>query len=280
VQRRDQPRTRAAAPGHIGGALLLTKITIGVFLVAGAGTWWALQADLRVPPFRVRAWLVGGAMALLPVALMRGQLGQNWVVVFALVVASAGAGTVLAAASATRAAPPTTGWRDLRLALGVGTLVALVTSGAIVAQGTSPRGLLEGVLLGPLRHPQVYTAFVKWRDGVLWLAVGALAFAVWSIARPSATVHRIVAAGRILATAVFYATLNVTLPLNPHAFALSYALSTVWWFVLPIGGDRATQPARTWLALLLVPQALHAFPVAGSQISWGTFLWVPLAAIV
>ena len=69
------------------------------FLIAGAGTWWALQADLRMPGFRVRALLVGGAMTLLPVALMRGLMGQTWVVIFAVVSAAAGAGTVMAAAS-------------------------------------------------------------------------------------------------------------------------------------------------------------------------------------
>jgi hypothetical protein len=279
VQWSEQPRRLAVAVGLIGAALLLTKINVGVFLIAGAGTWWALQADMRMPGFRVRALLVGGAMTLLPVALMRGLMGQTWVVIFAVVSAAAGAGTVMAAASAARAATPKTGWRDLGLALGVGTLVGLITCGAIIAQGTSLRSLLEGVLLGPLRHPQVYSAYVKWRPGVLVLALGSLAFAAWATARPSAAVHRVVAAGRILAATVFYVLLSVTLPIDPHAFAMSYALSTVWWFVLPIGGDRTTQPARTWLALLLVPQALHAFPVAGSQISWGTFLWVPLAAI-
>jgi hypothetical protein len=37
--------------------------------------------------------------------------------------------------------------------------------------------------------------------------------------------------------------------------------------------------ARALLALLLVTQCLHAYPVAGSQLSWGTFLWVPLAVL-
>jgi hypothetical protein len=52
-----------------------------------------------------------------------------------------------------------------------------------------------------------------------------------------------------------------------------------WLFVLPLKGDERTQPGRAWLALLLVPQALHAFPVAGSQVGWGTFLWIPLVAL-
>jgi hypothetical protein len=37
--------------------------------------------------------------------------------------------------------------------------------------------------------------------------------------------------------------------------------------------------ARTWLGLVLLLQSLHAFPVPGSQLAWGTVLALPLSAI-
>ena len=271
-----QPRKLALAVGLLGAALLLTKINVGVFLFAGAGVWWLLHLGETFPGPRVRTALAVVALALLPVALMRGQLEKEWVAVFATLAAAAGVSTVLATA---RGAEPLASWRQLPLlALSAG-LLAAGTFVAIVAQGTSWRGLLDGVLLGPLRHPQAYTAYVKWRAGVLPLALGSVAFAAWAFARPSVTVTRLVAFGRLAAATIYFATWAFTLSLNTHAFVLSYGLGLVWLFVFPLDGDRSTQPARAWLALLLVPQALHAYPVAGSQISWGTFLWIPLATL-
>lgn len=271
-----QPRKLAVASGLIGGALLLTKINVGVFLIAGVGAWWLLHATFSFPSTRVRNSLIVVALTLLPAALMRSQFHQSWVVIFALVAGAAGAGTALAAA---RGATPITRWVDLPWFAGAFCAIVGLTCAGVLAQGTSWHGLLDGVVLGPLRHPQAYTAYVRWRDGTLWLAFGSLAFAVWAVTRPSLTTLRVVAVGRLIVVGVFYVVLSLTLPLNTHAFAMSFALSSIWWFVFPLGGDQASQPARAWLALLLVPQALHAFPVAGSQISWGTFLWIPLAAI-
>ncbi len=272
----DQPRRLAATVGLAGAALLLTKINVGVFLFAGAGAWWALHLETHSPNRRTRAWLVGVALALMPVALMRAQFKLEWVVTFAGIAASAGATTVIAA---TCGAETRTRWRDLTaLALAAGA-VAGVTFGAMLAQGSSPHALLEGWLLNPLRFPQAYSAFVKWRAGAEPLALASLVLAAGIAARPSATAMRLIAIGRLVAAGVFFASLVATWSLNSHAFALSYGLSAAWLFVMPLDGDRATQSARAWLALLLVPQTLHAFPVAGSQISWGTFLWVPLAAL-
>src|SRR5205823_4459290 len=36
---------------------------------------------------------------------------------------------------------------------------------------------------------------------------------------------------------------------------------------------------RLWVGLVLALQYLHAYPVAGSQIAWGTFLAIPLIAL-
>ena len=89
-----QPRKLAVALGVIGAALALTKINVGVFLFVGAGAWGLLHLDEQKAGLRARGWLVGGAMAVLPFALMRTQLGQTWVAVFASVASAAGAAVV------------------------------------------------------------------------------------------------------------------------------------------------------------------------------------------
>ena len=272
----DQPGKLAALAGAAGAALLLTKINIGVFFIAGAGAWWWLHLDEKFFGARTRAVIAGLAMAALPFALMNGQLKTDSILTFAIVVAAGSAAAVIAAACG---AAPRTQWKNLQSLGFAAAAVAIVTFGTMLAEGSSPHALLEGWLLNPLRFPQVYAANMNWRASTVPLALGSLALAAWFAARPPAFAKHVVAAGRVLALVVYFLSWVATWSLNTHAFALSYGLSAVWLFVMPLDGDRTTQPARAWLALLLLPQALHAFPVAGSQISWGTFLWIPLAVV-
>ena len=270
------PRRLALATGLIGGALVLTKINVGVFLVAGAGGWWILH--LEAPQFgpRTRSGLVVVAMALLPVALMRSQFSNRGAVIFALIAAAAGASVALAAA---RGARPLSRWRDLVAGSVAGLAVIALTGLAVTAQGTSLHGLLEGVLFGPLRHPTVYSAYTAWPASTVPVAVGLAIAAACAIAWPGTLTSRLVATGRVVAAAIYCAHWGLGGPLSAPKFALCFGLGLAWLFVLPLKGDERTQPGRAWLALLLVPQALHAFPVAGSQVGWGTFLWIPLVAL-
>lgn len=82
--------------------------------------------------------------------------------------------------------------------------------------------------------------------------------------------------GRVIAAAAFAVCHLDLVAMDFHAFALSFGIGTAWIFVMPCRPDDSTADTRTWTGLLLVTQALHAYPVAGSQISWGTFLWWPL----
>jgi hypothetical protein len=157
--------------------------------------------------------------------------------------------------------------------------VVAITFLAIRWQGTSWPALLEGVVLGPLRHPLVYTAPFRWHDGSAAIAVVSLLLAGWVTFGPVSHRVAIIATGRLV-TALFYLTSwLIGVPASTDNYALSYCLSAGWFFVQPLGGDEVTQPVRAWLGLIFVTQALHAFPVAGSQISWGTFLLVPLIVI-
>ncbi len=276
VQWSGQPRKLAAATGIVGAALLLTKINVGLFLFASAGVWWLLHLDeTRLSP-RVRTALAGGALALLPVALMWKLLDREWVATFALVAATGGLTTVIAVA---HGATPASRWRDFGVTAAAAAAVTVFTTLAIVAQGTSWSALLEGVVLGPLHHPLAYTAPVHWRDGSVALVVISFALAAWIALAPSPRSFGAVAAGRVLVAGFYYVSWLLVWPESCDNFTLSYGLVVAWFFVQPLGGDRSTQRARAWLGLLFGLQALHAFPVAGSQISWGTFLFVPLLAI-
>jgi hypothetical protein len=134
-------------------------------------------------------------------------------------------------------------------------------------------------VLGPLRHPQNYLAAINWRPGAVALGLGSLVAATAAVARRASFPAGVLAAARFLAALLYLATWLFEGAILPHAFVMSYALAATWLFVIPLGSDNGTQTTRAWLGLLVLPQALHAFPVAGSQISWGTFLWIPLAVL-
>ncbi len=270
------PHKFALAMGVIGAALALTKINVGVLFFAGAGVWWVLQLDDTQCARRRRIAIAAAAFLLLPVALMHKIIGQEWVAMFGFASAVGGVTTVLAAARGTRSL---TSGRDFGVMAATAAGVALLTCLAVMAQGTSLPALAEGVLFGPLRHPLAFTGPFQWGDGSVLVAFVSLALAGWVAFEGSTRCLWAVAVGRLLFAAFYVMSWASDWPASAENFLLSYGLVTSWLFVQPIVDDRSSQPARTWLALLLGTQALHAFPVAGSQVGWGTFFCVPLIAI-
>lgn len=264
---------RALVIGAAGAALVLTKINVGIFLLAGATTWWAISSA----PCSTDRWRTGAVAAVvaLPLLVMHQLLAQQWVIFFAIITGTAAAGVVLATPRPSRPVPLSA----LGVGIGAGVVIVIVTLVFVRATGTSWSGLVDGVILGPLRHPGAYSAPVRWRPGAALVAVISLAAILWVQRRPAARRFGLVASVRSLVAAIYLLCWSSILPLDLHAFTMSYGLAALPWFVLPIGEDDAQAGLRSWLGLLTATQALHAFPVAGSQISWGTFLWLPLAAI-
>jgi hypothetical protein len=275
INERFSPNQRAAWIGAAGAALVLTKINVGIFLLAGAGAWWLLSAAPLAASWRWRL-AVTGLLVLLPLLVMQRLFTEEWVRIFALVSVAAIGATVLALPSRHERLVP---WSALGWGLPAGLAVVGGTALFMVGTGTSWSALLEGVVLGPLRHPTAYAAMVKWRFGAGALAIISLLLIAWLARQPVERRLPWVAGVRIFFATTYLLCWSRILPLDMHAFALSYGLSALPWFVLPVRAADPTAGARGWLALLVVMQALHAFPVAGSQISWGTFLWLPLAAL-
>ena len=276
---RAQPRALAVTCGLLGAALVLTKINVGALLIAGAGAWLLLHTSgPRLT--RPAALLATTALALLPWALMRSLLPEGWVVVFAVIVSLSALGVVLAALSSRGELFPVTAWAWC-IGTGLTTLAGVVLAAAV--RGTPPAELLEGVLLAPLRHPGVYSFGVRWRPGATAFAVVSLALCVVALrSRAHPRFAPALAALRLGLAAVAATAWLGWLPLNPLALMMSYGLSCAWLFVLPLSSDETAHRAarlRAWLALLALTQALHAYPVGGSQIGWGTFLFAPLLAL-
>ena len=261
-------------------ALVLTKINVGAFAAISAGAFVLLNfAHPRVQ--RLAPWLVAAGFVLLPFALMRPLLHAPWVQTYALIYAVSGAAVAGAAAMSRRGL---FGAREIRAGVLGGAAVLLVVAGVIFARGSSPGDLLQGVALGPLRHPVSFSLVFKWAPGALAFAgVSGVLFLVCQglrRARRPSTADTIVAAGRLLAALGLAATLLRFPAISADNLVLAFGASCLWFFAWPLGANAGMDsPARVWIVLLLLGQFLHPFPVPGSQIAWGTFLALPVAAI-
>ncbi len=278
---RDRPRTLAVLIGLIGAALALTKINVGLFFFAGAGAWLLLHLAPSALARRT-PWLAAIGLAVLPWLLMHSLLVQPWVVTFAAIATASALGVVLFSM------PARTAWFPLRRAtwlIAAAAALALAVVALTFTRGGTLADLLEGVIRGPLRHPGVFFFAVVWRPGALVLAL--LSFLLVLVAHVRTWTTRLhfrttVAWLRLAWLAVALVAWFGWLPISALGLVISYGLTALPWFVIPLADDPASLAharLRSWLALLAVTQALHAYPVGGSQIGWGTFLFAPLLAL-
>lgn len=274
----DRIERFAVLSALVGTALAFTKINVGVFFLGAAFTWLAVNTT---PPRHghMLTWLVAAGCAVLPFGLMHSLFDAPWVRLFALVFTGGALALLLAARSVARPVVTLRTWAWFAGALLGAT--ALIAAGAL-ARGTSLRGLLDGVVLEPMKHPGVYFFPMNWRVGTGLLALASLALAAWAARADrlrSPAFHHFVAAARLAAGGVFLCSPLQIIPTSLAAWGMCYGVTLAWLFVLPLRDDRRGAPVRAWVALVLVFQFLHAYPVAGTQINWGTYLWVPLLAL-
>lgn len=277
IERRSL-RGLAVTAGLVGTALLLTKINVGVFFLAAAGAWFATQ--LQDPrQARVAALLSAGLLVLLPLGLMHAQLGDGWGRMFSGLSLLASL-TMLAVAW--RGRQPLTTWRDAAWGAGAIALLGGLVLAAVCLRGTSPSELLEGVLLGPLRHPGVYHFAPVWLRGTVLAGTVSLLLAVLVAKGQTARIAWLLVILRLALAAAYGLACLEWLPFTSHSFTMSGLVPFAWIFALRLGPDENEKRfpgVATWVGLLLVLQYLHAYPVAGSQVAWGTFLAVPLLAL-
>ncbi|UXA04233.1 hypothetical protein KXD96_14360 [Mycobacterium sp. SMC-2] len=270
-------------------AMMLVKINVGIFALAAM----ALVCVVTYPACAERRWLravVEVGFVVLPLLVTSSKVGEAWVRHYALQVSVAALAVVIAlrARSANRRDS-----KELWWLVGGLLLVLLIAFLAILATGTSPSGLIEMIAL-PLRFPTVWSvplALPNWTYVLDLLAlVGALGY--WYIARVrqtrlTLTWNWLVAALSIL-VGLFMAFSEIGAvgigPIVIGSMARSTRLAFVClaWVALiepPGKPDEETQFARMLLPPLAVLQALHAFPIAGNQLSFSALLLIPVGAL-
>lgn len=277
-------RGRLAAAGVVAGGmgaiLLLTKINVGAFYLVGVGTWGLLNATSdRVR--RAARYVIVGGLVIFAAALMQTLWRESWVQIY-LALFAIGA-VSLVAVLRTEAIVQA---KHVGLFVVGGSVAVLVVLGTVCLRGTSLAALIDGVVLGPLRHPGSYSYPVDWRPGTLVVAGLSLilVLALPGIRRRFSddAADRLIVTLRLVQTAGLLVGLALLMNFRVVGAIFSYVAPLIWTWVIPLRGAGNAQPnqvGRGLVATVLLLQYLHAYPVGGSQESWGTFLFIPLVAL-
>jgi hypothetical protein len=260
----------------VATAACLIKINVGVFLFAALGSW--LWLDSRGSPAlrRLAPGLVAAGLVAAPLALMRAHLGETSIQAGALVFACGGLALLL---ERQRDRRPVFDWLDWTRAAGASLALGGLVVACMLKLGTTGADLLEGVILGPLRHPGVYVLPPLFPGPAVLLAPLAVLGAIWFARRPpDARSDRILALAKLAAGLAFFAQAGGAPPgLALDRFAYYFGPALAWILVAPLSQTPASATRRArWIAWIFIWQTLQAFPVAGSQVAWGSFWWVPL----
>jgi len=270
--------------GMAVAALVLVKINVGAFALAAV----VLACAVSYPALSGRRWLrlaIEVGFVAIPVVLLGSKFGEEWGRNYAIHVTAAALAVVIALRS--RDSGPRQAeelwW------LGGGFLAAaLAVLIGILGSGTSLGGLFEGMITQPLRQVDAFSIPLTQSNHIFPLDAIALggAIAYWYAARgrpeplalgPVTSVFSI-----LIGIEMGLALMGESLPFDSislPAYQLAL-LGFAWVALIPApGASPATSFARLLLPPLAVLQALHAYPVAGSQLFWASFLLVPVGAL-
>ena len=267
----------AVAAGAVGAALVLIKINVGVFFLLGTGAWFVLHLPSTAGA-RVSTILAGLVLAILPFALMTAELDKSWAQQFALLASVAAVTTMIAG---WRDRSEITGWKYAGYGLAAALVAGIIAIVGVCGRGTSLAEILNGVVLSPLRQPGIYHYAPDWKPASVLIAGLSLALVFVHQLAPKFPIAGVLVGARILiATSIGLAACG-WFPFSLHSSVMSYVLPLTWIFTVTLtpGQTAKRSPVTVWIGILLVLQYLHAYPVAGSQIAWGTFLAIPLIAL-
>lgn len=272
-----RPRRFAWVAAIAGTTLLLSKINVGIFFLIAAGSWLALHTDAGRNR-RILFWAVAVGTAAAPLALMRTLQHEQWVMIFAFVIAAGGLALLLAIQPARPAeARPRDWWWGGAVAVAITVIVII----AVWVRGTQPGALWHAMVLEPLRHPLVYVHPLNWPVTAPPMAAACLGAALWHVAsrHQTHTWLSLLALLRLVALAWTAWTAIDAIDFSLAAYGLKFGAPLVWLMAVPLQRGPATpnQRARLWIAWVCTWQLLQAYPVAGSQTAWGAFLWFSVA---
>jgi len=278
----SRPWLSYAALGVIASLLLLTKINVGLLFVAGLGCFVLRYTPWSAPWGRIAMALAAVGLLAIPWVLLGRQLGLGWVLIFAIQFTLAAAGLLwVTPAAQTDVSLPRRIWMITPLScLIAGSLICF----HVWQRGTTLDSLINAVLINPLRMPANFLIGPTWYPAT-WcmavagaLAVGKAGYELRRHGRPTVSSVRVITGLRCATLLVFVIYWRQWPSYSGIFHFAAYCLPLLAVFLVPLtdSSDSSPRLARWGAACVALPQILHAFPVAGSQLAWGTFLCVPI----
>jgi hypothetical protein len=282
-----KPARLGAIVGVLAAGLLLTKLNLGAYAIAGA----VLAAALTWEPLQRRAWLrwgLAGLVVAMPLVVAARDLGdplvRNLVAVEVLSLAAVAAvGMHLRRGEGDREL----GRWLIAAAVGfAGAFVAIMV--AILLTGPSLADVYDGVVTEAMRVREVNPSFLHMPDSAVDWALATFGAAVLCARLRSDGLGQAtwwsgglrVAVGLV----IFYQLAGVTpislgpSPENPLALPLVLA----WVAAFAPAGTVESQYRRflrVFLPAMAVGEGLSVYPVAGSQVGIAILTFVPVGAI-
>ncbi len=283
------------ACGALLAALLLTKVNLGIFAIAGT----VLAGALTIGPlYRIRPlrWLIILAFLAMPLVILGSDLKLFWVRELGLLEALAAISVLVAA----RTVSPARGGADaegdarmLRWAIGavLGFLAAFVLIVVIVLiTGPSVSDVYRGVVTDALEIHNVLTSQFPFPSGsaIDW-AIGAIvvaALASWvRLTRPGSRPVIWTGLGRALVGLIILCSVAHITPLALPPAAenpIVRPMLLVWVAVIPPLGVVETSYKRflrVLLPLVAIAETLQVYPVPGSQVGIASVTFVIVGAL-
>ena len=253
----------------IAAALVLIKINVGVLfgialatVVAWRGLGW-----FNKPPW---SGLFIAACSALPFVLMRRHLNAPWCLHYAVVVGCTVVSVMLAALISSNR--PTPGFHFGRLVAAFVVPLAVMLLGTVLT-GTTLHGLLDGLVLTPLKTPSIALLPLKLPSAVMVNAIAALVLAGACFTRPESEKVRALT----LWLKGLFGIVGSFAFVGIGELELGWLLPWMWLAIVP-GRTTPRDTSLIFLCLAAIWQGLQAYPIAGSQVAFGTLLLVPLYA--
>lgn len=255
--------------GAIGALLLLMKINVGVLFCLSVLLWQLRRLG--------RGWITLPQLALVALALLillHARLSEPSVqLLFASVLIGA-FNLLMTAPTSERGARPTPPWPELMRTLLAFAITSSLVLGWALLRGGNLSGLIDGVLLAPLRHAPSFFYALDWRPGTtLSLAASLLAVTLFRCGKLSPR-----SLGMLRGTALVALATSIILIFHVRTIGAVHGFCLPWLWLFCVDEHKANRVASL-CAWLLLFQSLHAYPLAGIQVAWGAFLIFPLAAL-
>ncbi|HSH96535.1 MAG TPA: hypothetical protein VK968_20470, partial [Roseimicrobium sp.] len=252
----------------LGTVLVFIKINVGLFYMIALGLTVYCHLGGRFTSARL-GWALAFLCAIPPFLLTRRHLNLEWCLVYTLVVATSIATTFLVAHSVT-----VKDRLSLRVILRWILPMALTTAvilGVTLAFGTSLRGALDGMLLIPLKTPNIALLPLP----VTWPAVANAVVALGAATMFLRRGAKMDLSRQALVLKGLYALFGGLLLVGNIKLQIAFLLPWSWLVLVPTSTVSTATPThnfpRIWLCLLTVWQSLQAYPIAGSQVAVATF---------